>query len=269
MGSQVTFDMATIKKLAGLALAGSGLVGTAMCNADHIPPPDYPFTHTGFLGGFDASAIRRGHQVYTNVCSTCHSMNLMCYRNLVDVCYTEEEVREMAEDVEVVDGPNDEGEMFERPGKLSDPWPLAYLSEEEARFSNGGAYPPDLSLMAKARMDKENYIFSLLTGYREPPSGVTVADGMHYNPYFAGGQIAMPVQLMDGMLDYDDGTPATASQMAKDVSVFLAWAAEPKHDERKLMGLKWTASLMVAAALTGYYKRFRWGPLKSRRISYK
>merc|ERR1712216_961234 len=140
----------------------------------------------------------------------------MAYRNLVDVCYTEDEVRAMCEEIEVEDGPN-----------------------------NGG-YPPDLSLMAKARMDQEDYIFALLTGYREPPAGVSVMPGMHYNPYFPGGQIAMPKQLMDGMLDYDDGTEATASQMAKDVSVFLAWAAEPKHDERKLMGLKWTACLTAA-----------------------
>lgn len=237
-------------------------------NADHIPPPDYPFDHKGFLGAFDASAIRRGHQVYTNVCASCHSMNLLAYRNLVDVCYTEDEVREMCEELEVEDGPNDEGEMFDRPAKLADHFVAPYRNEEEARYSNNGAYPPDLSLIAKARMDKEDYIFALLTGYREPPGGISVMPGMHYNPYFPGGQIAMPKQLMDGMMDYDDGTPSTASQMAKDVSVYLAWAAEPKQDERKLMGIKWTACLATAAALTGFYKRFRWGPLKSRRISY-
>merc|ERR1712178_620131 len=123
--------------------------------------------------------------------------------------------------------------------------------------------------MAKARMDKEDYIFALLTGYRDPPSGIDVNPGMNYNPYFAGGQIAMPQQLMDGMIDYEDGTPSTASQMAKDVSVFLAWAAEPKQDERKLMGLKWTAALVAVIAGTAYYKRVRWSVLKSRRISYQ
>jgi len=262
---------ATAKAAATISgvLAGSLLVKDAVeASADHIVPPDHPFSHKGFFGGFDASAIRRGHQVYVNVCSTCHSMNLLAYRNLVDVCYTEEEVKEMCEDLEVEDGPNDEGEMFERPAKLSDNWVAPYKNEEEARFSNNGAYPPDLSLMVKARMDAEDYIFSLLLGYREPPSGVSVMPGMHYNPYFPGGQIAMPKQLMDGMLDYDDGTPATASQMAKDVAVFLAWAAEPKQDERKLMGIKFISVMATAAVLTGYYKRFRWGPLKSRRISY-
>jgi len=237
-------------------------------SADHIVPPNYPFSHKGFLGAFDAAAIRRGHQVYTNVCATCHSMNLLAYRNLVDACYTEEEVKEMCEEIEVEDGPNDEGEMFERQAKLSDAWVAPYKNEEEARFANNGAYPPDLSLMAKARMDQEDYIFALLTGYREPPAGVSLMPGMHYNPYFAGGQIAMPLQLMDGMLDYEDGTPATASQMAKDVAVFLAWAAEPKQDERKLMGLKFMSVMTTCAMLTGFYKRFRWGPLKSRRISY-
>jgi ubiquinol-cytochrome c reductase cytochrome c1 subunit len=266
MAARVTFKAFA----AGAAtIAGSLVVKDAVsANADHIDPPDYPFSHKGWIGGFDASAIRRGHQVYTNVCATCHSMNLMAYRNLVDVCYTEDEVKAMCEELEVEDGPNDEGEMFDRPAKLHDMWLAPYKSEEEARYSNNGAYPPDLSLMAKARMYKEDYIFALLLGYREPPAGISVNPGMHYNPYFAGGQIAMPQQLMDGMLDYDDGTPSTASQMAKDVSVFLAWSSEPTQDERKLMGMKWTACLMVGAVLTGYYKRFRWGPLKSRRISY-
>jgi len=254
--------------VAGVVAGSLILKDSVEASADHIVPPNYPFSHKGFLGAFDAAAIRRGHQVYTNVCATCHSMNLLAYRNLVDACYTEEEVKEMCEEIEVEDGPNDEGEMFERQAKLSDAWVAPYKNEEEARFANNGAYPPDLSLMAKARMDQEDYIFALLTGYREPPAGVSLMPGMHYNPYFAGGQIAMPLQLMDGMLDCEDGTPATASQMAKDVAVFLAWAAEPKQDERKLMGLKFMSVMTTCAMLTGFYKRFRWGPLKSRRISY-
>merc|ERR1712194_991524 len=182
------------------AIAGAVFTTSEVhANADHIIAPEYPFSHKGFLGGFDAGAIRRGHQVYTNVCASCHSMNLLAYRNLVDVCYTEEEVKAICDDLEVEDGPNDEGELFDRPAKLSDMFVAPYKNED--------------------------YIFALLTGYREEPAGVSVMPGMHYNPYFAGGQIAMPKQLMDGMMDYGDGTPATASQMAKDVSVYLAWAA--------------------------------------------
>jgi len=238
-------------------------------SADRIMPENFNFEHKGFWSAYDMAAVRRGHQVYTNVCATCHSMNLMAYRNLVDACYTEEEVRGMCEEVEVTDGPNDEGEMFDRPAKLSDHWVPPYKNEMEARFANNGAYPPDLSLMAKARPGGEDYIFALLTGYREAPAGVSVMPGMHYNPYFSGGQIAMPQPLQDEQVEYDDGTPATISQMAKDVSTFLTWAAEPKQDERKLMGLKWCAAVAAVIGATAYYKRVRWSIYKSRRISYQ
>lgn len=248
---------------------GAALVSEEVnASADRILPEQYAFSHKGSLQAYDMASVRRGHQVYINVCATCHSMNLLAYRNLVDNCYTEEEVRTMCADVEITDGPNDEGEMFEREAKLSDHWVPPYPNEEAARFSNGGAYPPDLSLMAKARPEGEDYIFALLTGYREEPPGVTVMPGMHYNPYFSGGQIAMPQPLMDGSVDYEDGTPATMSQMAKDVSTFLMWAAEPDQDNRKLMGLKWCAAVALVCAGTAYYKRLRWSILKSRRISY-
>merc|ERR1712195_395925 len=272
MFSRMQLRLPKLAKAGAVVAATAGVVGFSSqqgnASADRIVPESYPWNHKGWFEAYDMASVRRGHQIYQNVCATCHSMNLLAYRNYVDACYTEAEVRAMCEDVEVTDGPDDEGEMFERPAKLSDNLVSPYRNDEEARFSNAGALPPDLSLMAKARPEGEDYIFALLTGYREAPAGVSVMAGMHYNPYFAGSQIAMPKQLMDGMMDYDDGTPATASQMAKDVSVYLAWASEPTQDERKLMGLKWTACLVVAAGLTGYYKRFRWGPLKSRRISY-
>jgi len=153
--------------------------------------------------------------VYTQVCASCHSLSRISYRNLVGVCYSEEEAKAMAADITVVDGPNDTGEMFDRAGKLSDRLPSPYKNEEQARSINNGALPPDLSLIAKSRHGGEDYLFALLTGYREPPAGVVLADAQYYNPYFAGGRIGMPPPLNDGAVDYPDGTPATKSQMAK------------------------------------------------------
>jgi ubiquinol-cytochrome c reductase cytochrome c1 subunit len=249
---------------AGLAAAA----GTALADeAEHgLHAPSYPWPHDGFFSSYDHRSIRRGYQVYTQVCATCHSMDLIHYRDLVGVCYTEEEAKEMALNIEVTDGPNDEGEMFERPGKLSDKLPAPYMNEEHARYANGGAYPPDLSLITKARHDGQNYVFSLLLGYREPPAGITVREGLYYNPYFPGGAIAMPKMLNDGGVEYDDGTPATEAQQAKDVVTFLSWAAEPEMDERKLMGTKWIAVLSLVFLTTVYYKRWKWAPLKSRRV---
>lgn len=213
----------------------------------------------------DAS-IRRGFQVYQQVCAACHSMNLVHFRDLVGVSHTEDEAKELALEIEVTDGPNDEGEMFERPGKLSDHLPNPYMNEQHARYANGGAYPPDLSLITKARHDGQNYVFSLLLGYKEPPAGVSVREGLYYNPYFPGGAIAMPKMLADGGVEYDDGTEATESQQAKDVVTFLAWAAEPEADERKLMGAKFMFVLALALLQAVYYKRWKWSSLKSRRI---
>lgn len=213
-------------------------------------------------------SIRRGYEVYRNVCATCHSMNRVAYRNLVGVAYTEDEMKTLIEEVEVEDGPNDEGESFERAAKLSDYFPSPYRNEQEARFANGGALPPDLSCISKARPGPD-YIYALLTGYKEAPAGVDVKEGMHYNPYFAGGQIAMAKQLNDGGLDYNDGTPATESQMAKDVTIFLQWAAEPDMDERKHLGFKFMIGMGCAALMAGYYKRLKWATVKTRAISFR
>ncbi|KAK1322943.1 hypothetical protein QJS10_CPA02g00074 [Acorus calamus] len=210
--------------------------------------------------------IRRGHQVYQQVCASCHSMGLISYRDLVGVAYTEEETKAMAAEIEVVDGPNDEGEMFTRPGKLSDRFPQPYSNEQAARFANGGAYPPDLSLITKARHNGQNYVFALLTGYRDPPAGVSIREGLYYNPYFPGGAIAMPKMLIDGAIEYEDGTSATEAQMGKDVVTFLSWAAEPEMEERKLMGFKWIFVLSLALLQAAYYRRLRWSVLKSRKL---
>ncbi|KAF4356966.1 hypothetical protein F8388_015942 [Cannabis sativa] len=220
----------------------------------------------GILSSYDHGSIRRGHQVYQQVCASCHSMSLISYRDLVGVAYTEEETKAMAAEIEVVDGPNDEGEMFTRPGKLSDRFPQPYSNEQAARFANGGAYPPDLSLITKARHNGQNYVFALLTGYRDPPAGVSIRDGLHYNPYFPGGAIAMPKMLNDGAVEYEDGTPATEAQMGKDVTTFLSWAAEPEMEERKLMGFKWIFVLSLALLQAAYYRRLKWSTLKSRKL---
>eukprot|EP01033_Poteriospumella_lacustris_P019551 gene19552-14176_t len=242
---------------------------TAECSGeDHIPALDYGWAHSGAMSSYDYASIRRGFQVYRQVCASCHSVEKVAFRSLVGVTHSEEDMRKIAESYEVVDGPNDIGEMFERPGKLSDTIPGPYKNEEQARSANNGAYPPDLSLLVKARHGGVDYIVALLTGYVEPPAGKAMLPGLHYNPYFPGGAIAMAKQLVDGQVEYEDGTPATESQMAKDVGAFLAWVAEPEHDERKKSGLQFMTALLIGLAFTGYYKRFRWSIYKTRKISY-
>ncbi|WMV35125.1 hypothetical protein MTR67_028510 [Solanum verrucosum] len=207
----------SFRALAAIGAGVSGLLSFATIaysdEAEHgLECPSYPWPHEGILSSYDHASIRRGHQVYQQVCASCHSMSLISYRDLVGVAYTEEETKAMAAEIEVVDGPNDEGEMFTRPGKLSDRFPQPYANEAAARFANGGAYPPDLSLITKARHNGQNYVFALLTGYRDPPAGVSIREGLHYNPYFPGGAIAMPKMLNDGAVEYEDGIPATEAQ---------------------------------------------------------
>lgn len=252
--------------VAGLAAASV----TAFANDDVTHPYQNTWEHGGFFGAFDHKAIRRGHQVYKEVCASCHSLNLVAFRTLENVAFTEAEVKEMAAEIDVVDGPNDEGEMFERPGKPSDYFPAPYANDEAGRAANGGALPPDLSLITKARHDGQNYVYALLTGYTDPPAGTPpLREGLYYNPYFAGGAIGMPAPLMDEAVEYPDGTEANVSQMAKDVVTFLTWAAEPELEERKLLGLRAMGALIGIASLAGYYKRLRWLPLKTRTTKYK
>jgi len=233
-----------------------------------LHPASIPFEHKGFLETYNHGSIRRGYQVYREVCSACHSLDRIAWRNLVGVSHTVDEVKAMAEEVEYTDGPNDEGEMFQRPGKLADYMPPPYPNDEAARAGNNGGLPPDLSLMSKARHGGVDYIYSLLTGYVDPPPGVKVAEGMNYNPYFPGGGIAMARVLYDGLVEYDDGTPATTSQMAKDVTTFLAWTAEPEHDQRKKMGLQAIIILSTMTAASLYVKKFKWSVVKNRKIFY-
>jgi len=232
--------------------------------SDALHPPSYPWNHTGLTDTYDHAAIRRGHQVFKEVCSTCHSLDRLAYRNLIGVAYTEAEAKALAAEIEVEDGPDDSGKMFMRPGKLSDYFPRPYANEQLARAANNGALPPDLSLMVKARHDGANYVFALLTGYPdEPPPGVNLRDGLHYNPYFAGGAIGMAKPLFDGIVEFEDGTPGTESQAARDVVQFLNWVASPEADERKRMGLKAVVYLSLLAAGTFVMKRRVWSIVKS------
>lgn len=253
--------------LGGLAI-GAGAGAVALASGDVLEPAHYPWQHLGKFTAYDSASLRRGFEVYRQVCSTCHSLNYICYRNLVGVTHTEVQAKALAQSVEVKDGPNDEGEMFQRPGRLSDHLPNPYPNEEYARFINGGALPPDLSLMTKARPRHEDYVFALLTGYRPEPYGVSLRAGLYYNPYFPGGAISMPKPLLDGAIEYEDGVEASSSQMAKDVTTFLAWCAEPEADDRKLMAAKWLSGLALGAVLAGWHKRFKWNVLKNRKLYF-
>jgi ubiquinol-cytochrome c reductase cytochrome c1 subunit len=261
----------------GLLATGAAVASTialkssqsAHASSDVMQAPKYPWTHRYPWQAFDHASIRRGFQVYQQVCATCHTLDYIAYRNLVNTCYTEEEVKAIAAETEFEDGPNEEGDMYKRPGRLSDYMPRPYPNEQAARFANNGAYPPDLSLMVKARGQHEDYLFALLTGYRDPPHGVKIREGLYYNPYFPGGAIAMPRAIADGMITYDDGTPNSVSQLSKDVSTFLAWAAEPEHDVRKQAGFKTLTLLVLMAIPTYYYKRLKWAAFKSQVVTFK
>ncbi len=206
--------------------------------------------------------------MYANVCSTCHGLERVAFRNLVGVAYSEDELKEIAAEYTYAGELDKDAQPTERDGKLTDKFPSPYQNETEARLANNGSLPPDLSLIVKARHGGADYLFSLLTGYREPPAGFEVDEPQHYNPYFPGGKIGMRPPLEDGQVEYDDGTPATVSQMTKDVAIFLSWAAEPEMEERKQMGLKAFALLTFGAVVTGVLKRMRWTQLKNRTIEF-
>eukprot|EP00736_Rhodelphis_marinus_P014376 Rmarinus@m.25753 len=271
-----TFPHVSRKQLAALfgastlgAVAAAGAVASA--EDEELHPPHYPWGHQwkNFATGFDHYALRRGFQVYQQVCSTCHSLNNIAYRHFVGVFMNDAETRAMVEELDFEDGPDDTGEMFERPGKLGDYLPKPYPNEEAARFANSGALPPDLTLIVRAREGNEDYVFSLLNGYYDPPAGVELRDGLYYNIYFPGNAIGMTAPLhTDGQVEYDDGTEATVSQMAKDVVTFLSWTASPDLDERKKMGIKFLSLLGFTVFFSSYYNRFKWQIFKNQRVTF-
>ena len=219
----------------------------------------------GITGTFDRRSIQRGFKVFKEVCAACHSVNRLAFRNLTEIGFSEAEVRSLAAEYSVTDGPNSEGEMFERLAGPADLIPGPYANEKAARAANNGAYPPDLSLIIKARIDGANYVYSLLTGYSELPSGFNLGENMHYNPYFAGGgsKLAMaPPLTADGQVVYTDGTNPTIDQMARDVVNFLQWAAEPEMEQRKNLGISVIIFLAIFTFLFYLAKKRIWKNVK-------
>jgi len=215
----------------------------------------------GLFGKFDRASLQRGYQVYAEVCASCHSMKHLSYRNLAEKGgpeFSEDQAKAIASNFELTDGPNSDGEMFTRPAKLSDKFVKPYQNIEEAKASNGGSYPPDMSVLVKARSGGANYIYSVLLGYDDPPSDITIDDGVYYNTYMTGNKIMMPNPLSEGLVEYNDGTKATEEQMAKDVATFLAWAAEPHLEARHKIGFKAIIYLIILTILAYFSMKRLW-----------
>ncbi len=248
-------------------------------------PPRQSWSFAGPFGTYDRAQLQRGFKVYKEVCAACHSLSMVSFRNLAQPGgpeFSRGQVEALAATYQVTDGPNDAGEMFQRPGRPADKFPKAFPNENAARAANGGAYPPDFSVLAKARTYSRgfpwfildavtqyqehgpDYIVALLNGYVEPPAGVTLAPGQHYNLYMPGNAIAMAKPLSDGQVEYPKGqdgrapVPETVAQYAKDVTAFMMWAAEPHMEARKQMGFKVIIFLIVFAGLLYFTKKKIW-----------
>jgi ubiquinol-cytochrome c reductase cytochrome b/c1 subunit len=270
-----------IKLAKALVLSAALVLGLGIANAAHAaearPAKDVDYSFEGPFGKFDRAQLQRGYKVYNEVCAACHSMRLLYFRNLAEPGgpgFTEEQVRALAATFQVQDGPDQSGEMFTRPGLPSDRFPTPFANEQAARAANGGAYPTDLSLITKARagwtgtirqlvrgLGGSEYVYSVITGYEPDPPELAAEKppGKYFNPYFAAGHwIGMPPPLSDGQVAFDDGAPNTVADMARDVSAFLAWAAEPKMEARKALGFQVMIYLIVFAALLYICKERLW-----------
>jgi ubiquinol-cytochrome c reductase cytochrome c1 subunit len=215
----------------------------------------------GIFGTFDRSSLQRGYQVYQEVCSGCHSVQHLSYRNLHEPGgpeFSKEEAKAIASQFEVIDGPNSEGEMFTRQARLSDKFVKPYPNIEASTSANGGAYPPDMSVLAKARAGGADYIYSLLLGYEEPPQGFELDDGVYYNKYMPGQKIKMSSPLMEGIVEYSDGTEASIEQMSKDITTFLVWSSEPHLEAQHKMGFKTIIYLIILLSLVYLSKKKVW-----------
>ncbi len=235
-------------------------------SAEQIDPIKVDWSFKGLLGKFDRSSLQRGYQVYNEVCASCHSMQYLSYRNLGEPGgpeFSEEEVKAIAAGFEVTDGPDAQGEMFTRPGRPSDKFVSPYPNVNAAAAANGGAYPPDMSVLVKARGGGVDYIYSLLQGYEDPPAGVNLDDGVYYNKFMYGNKIKMANQLSDGLVEYSDGTNASVEQMSKDVTTFLMWAAEPHLESRHKMGFKAIVYLIILTILVYFSMKRIWSRIET------
>jgi cytochrome c1 len=244
---------------AAIAAVGIG-AGTAHAAGEAKEPRSVDWSYAGPFGTFDRHQLQRGFQVYKEVCAACHGLEYVPFRTLTEIGFTEDQVKAIAAEYTVQDGPDDFGEMFDRPAKLFDYLPSPFPNEKAAAAAWGIA-PPDLSLMNKARPNGDNYVYSLLTGYVDDGEDHGCSDTNYYNPYFPGGCLSMPNPLVDGLVEYVDGTEATADQMSRDVTAFMMWTAEPKMEERKQMGVKVILFLIFLSVLLYLAKRQIWGRL--------
>ena len=237
-----------------------------LLSAETIDPIKVNWSFKELTGKFDRASLQRGFQVYKEVCASCHSMQYLSYRNLGEPGgpeFTQEEVKAIAASVEIEDGPDSQGEMFTRTGKPSDKFKSPYPNVEASTAANGGAYPPDMSVLVKARPGGADYMYSVLMGYEEPPAGMKLDDGVYYNKYMIGQKIKMASPLSEGIVEYSDGTEATMDQMAKDVTTFLAWAAEPELEERHRVGFKVIIYLILLTILVYLSMKKIWSRVDS------
>lgn len=252
-------SLKTLVTAAALSVAIAGGTAHAAGKAVEYASPEGGWSWKGIFGTYDKAQLQRGWAVYDQVCAACHGLKLVAYRNLMDIGFSEAEVKAIAASKEVRDGPNEEGDMFNRKGLPSDRFVSPFKNEQAAMNANGGALPPDLSLIVKAKEGDADYVYSVLTGYgKTPPADMQLATGMNYNPMFPGEQIAMAPPLNEGAVEYADGTKATVEQMAADVTAFLQWASEPELEERKQLGVKVMIFLIIMTVLFWFAKRKIW-----------
>jgi len=235
----------------------------SMAAGEKIDYPKLNWSFSSIIGTFDRASQQRGLQVYKEVCSGCHGLRLLAYRNLKAIGYNDDEIKAFASENNV-NTINDDGEVVERQARPSDKFVSPYSNEQAARAANGGAYPPDLSLIIKARSGGADYLHALLTGYVDAPAEKKIPDGMYYNKYYSGNLIGMPQPLYEDGVTYADGTKASPDQMAKDVTAFLAWASEPEMEDRKRLGISVILFLLVLTILSYLAMKQIWAPIKNK-----